>query len=236
VTLNAIKILLCYAISFAQAFYDNKLSPSWIRQGGPSAVRGSLAKTEAKKTAKKQGKGTGKGSPTFGFGGAAKAPCPCGQGKEYMKCCGLIHIDLQAFVNAKAEQVVRARYAAYSNRNVDFIMASTHPENESNYMADVEHWKKTIRENCYDEYELMQCVILDEEYHGEGSDEEATVKFIARLVNRVTREKSAFMEISKFKRLIDGESLGGWLYLSGEVEQVNVVDVDQQQFDDKVNK
>jgi hypothetical protein len=61
---------------------------------------------------------------------------------------------------------------------IDFVMASTHPLNEGNYMADIEHWKKSISENCYDEYELPQCVIVNEEYEGEDLDETATVKFI----------------------------------------------------------
>jgi uncharacterized protein YchJ len=88
-------------------------------------------------------------------------------------------------------------------------------------------------ENCYDEYELPQCVIVNEEYEGEDLDETATVKFIARLVHKDTREKSAFMEISKFKRAVgdNNKTTGGWLYLSGEVEQIDVVEVDSSEIE-----
>lgn len=35
-----------------------------------------------------------------------------------MKCCGKIHKDPKAYAAASAEQVVRARYSAYSKREV----------------------------------------------------------------------------------------------------------------------
>jgi hypothetical protein len=53
-----------------------------------------------------------------GFGGAAVQECPCGSGMGYMKCCGKLHRDVQSYVNATAEQVVRARYSAYALREV----------------------------------------------------------------------------------------------------------------------
>ena len=53
-----------------------------------------------------------------GFGGAAISPCPCGSQNGYMKCCGLLHSSPKAYGNAKAEQVVRARYSAYAKREV----------------------------------------------------------------------------------------------------------------------
>ena len=84
-------------------------------------------------------------SSTSGFGGAAIEPCPCGSQLGYMKCCGLIHTNADAFANATPEQVVRARYSAYAKRNVDFIIGSTHPLNERNFMTDIDHWRETIK-------------------------------------------------------------------------------------------
>ena len=53
-----------------------------------------------------------------GFGGAAVSPCPCGSEKGYMKCCGLLHSNADAYGKATAEEVVRARYSAYAKRHV----------------------------------------------------------------------------------------------------------------------
>lgn len=69
--------------------------------------------------AKKKSRRTGaKEAKTFGFGGKATEPCPCGSGLGYMKCCGKLHKDAQAYADATAEQVVRARYSAYAKREV----------------------------------------------------------------------------------------------------------------------
>jgi hypothetical protein len=96
------------------------------RDGQFNSIKSSFVVLAAKKVAKKSGK---KKSPkggqaaALGFGGAANAPCPCGQGKGYMKCCGVIHNDVKAYTEAAAEQVVRARYSAYSNRIVRKFMS-----------------------------------------------------------------------------------------------------------------
>jgi len=124
------------------------------------------------------------------------------------------------YANATASQVVRARYSAYATQNIDFIIQSTHPLNKDS-MEDIEQWKQNVRENGYDEFELTSCQILSEE-DGEDSDSEgavAYVRFIARMNQRSSREKTAFMETSKFRR----RELGGggpWLYLDGIVEPV----------------
>ena len=72
---------------------------------------------EAKKTVKSP-KTKVVNSPSSGFGGAAVKLCPCGSGDSYMKCCGKLHSDGNAYATATAEQVVRARYSAYAKREV----------------------------------------------------------------------------------------------------------------------
>lgn len=89
----------------------------------------------AKKAAKKKARPS-----TSGFGGAAAESCPCGSGDPYMKCCGVLHKKLNAFMKATPEQVVRARYTAYAKREIDFIIKSTHPKNKS-FEADISHWR-----------------------------------------------------------------------------------------------
>lgn len=154
---------------------------------------------------------------TAGFGGAATEACACGSGLAYNKCCGKLHKDPSSYAAAPASRVVRARYSAYAKRVVDFIIASTHPLNPS-FEQDMEHWKKTMEQDCFDNFELTKCDILEESYQGQGSDGTATVRFIAHMIQRDTQQRSAFMETSTFER---DASTGAWLYRNGDVVHVD---------------
>ena len=145
--------------------------------------------------------------------------CPCGSTEAYAKCCGKLHTDANAYQSATAEQVSRARYAAYAKRQVDFIMASTHPLNK-NFETDLKHWRDTIRANMYDQFELTKCTIVDERYEtindeNDTETERAYVQFIAELVQRDSQEKTGFMETSTFER---AKTHGGWMYREGTIE------------------
>jgi len=158
-----------------------------------------------------------------GFGGAAIEPCPCGSSSGYMKCCGKLHKESKVYGAAKAEQVVRARYSAYAKREIDFIIGSTHPLNKA-FMTDIEHWRETIETNCYDNFELTKCLIIDEEHEGDGEKQIARVKFIATMIQIDSREQTSFMETSTFERAGKHIREGAWLYKSGEVEPVEIVE------------
>ena len=138
-------------------------------------------------------------------------------GRRYMKCCGKLHKDSTTYAQSTPEQVVRARYSAYSKREVDFIVGSTHPLNK-NFISDIEHWKDTIRTNCYDNFELTSCQIISEEITGEGDNQTATVRFVATMTQVDSREKTAFMETSTFERAGKHIANGAWLYKEGLVE------------------
>ena len=70
----------------------------------------------------------------------------------------------------------------------------------------------------YDNFELTKCVIVDESYEeNDDGDPKATVKFIAELVQRDSREKTGFMETSTFER---AKTHGGWLYRDGTIDPV----------------
>lgn len=186
--------------------------------GGTGTTSTSLrAKKSTKQKKKSSSNKKKKQSSTSGFGGAAAAQCPCGSGLGYMKCCGRLHADAGAYASATAEQVVRARYSAYAKREVDFIVGSTHPLNEK-FVSDIEHWKETIRVNCYDNFELTSCEIVDESYEGEGEKEVAKVKFVAKMTQVDSREKTAFMETSTFERAGKHIANGAWLYKEGVIE------------------
>ena len=127
---------------------------------------------------------------------------------------------------------MRARYSAYAKREIDFIVASTHPKNK-NFQADIAHWRKQIDLNCYDNFELTQCEIVDMSEVG-PKDTTATVTFVANMIQRDSREKTAFQETSTF------EKIGGvWMYLEGKIEdppgrEEATVDMEEEEADGDV--
>ncbi len=51
--------------------------------------------------------------------------CPCGSGATYDACCGRLHRG--AAEAETAEQLMRARYAAYAVGEVDYVFRTWHP-------------------------------------------------------------------------------------------------------------
>jgi SEC-C motif-containing protein len=74
-------------------------------------------------------------------------PCPCGLDKNYPECCG-------AFIDggqspSTPEQLMRSRYTAYTQANVDYIASSMKPPASNNFnptstreFAERAQWKK----------------------------------------------------------------------------------------------
>lgn len=52
-------------------------------------------------------------------------PCPCGSTLKYKKCCQIYH---QGAPPETALLLMKARYSAYAAGDVNFILATTHPE------------------------------------------------------------------------------------------------------------
>ena len=105
----------------------------------------SLSTKKSKKKKKRRPKaGANAGTIIGGFGGAAMESCPCGSGETYSSCCSKVHKDVQFFRKASAEQIVRARYSAYSRKLPEFLMMSTHPNNAA-FNPDLREWKKSIK-------------------------------------------------------------------------------------------
>lgn len=58
---------------------------------------------------------------------ASPQHCPCGTGAAYADCCARIHAQ-GAGLGRTAEQLMRARYAAYVLGDADFLLASWHSD------------------------------------------------------------------------------------------------------------
>jgi SEC-C motif-containing protein len=208
----ALFVSLTFCWTSCEAFSNDALPNFQKNQANVVASSNSRVPLDPLFAKKKTPKARASGS-TAGFGGAATEPCACGSGLGYKKCCGMLHEDAKVYAAATASQVVRARYTGYSKRVIDFIIASTHPLHSS-FEDDMEHWKVTMEEDCFDNFELTKCKILEESYSGEGTDELATVRFLTHMTQLDTKERTAFIETSTFER--DATS-GAWLYRDGVV-------------------
>lgn len=123
--------------------------------------------------------------------------CPCGSKQKYKKCCQVYHKG----ANPKtALSLMKSRYSAYAVGNSDYIVKTTHENNEQ-YMNDTKAWKQRIIEFTQ-ATDFLALEILE---FIEG-EKESFVTFKALLSTGEMREKSRFLKV-------DTE----WLYESGEI-------------------
>jgi SEC-C motif-containing protein len=60
--------------------------------------------------------------------------CPCGSGRDYDSCCGRLHRG-----EAKAmspEELMRSRYAAFVQGEIDYVVATHHPDSRDDVDVD----------------------------------------------------------------------------------------------------
>lgn len=72
---------------------------------------------------------------------SANAPCPCGSGVKFKRCCMPLHHGAPA---ATPEALMRSRYAAYAVGDVDYIVATTDPEGPA-FRRDRDAWIADLR-------------------------------------------------------------------------------------------
>lgn len=124
--------------------------------------------------------------------------CPCGSGAIYAECCEPVINGTRPA--ATAEQLMRARYSAYVNVEMDFVFDSTHKDHRQGY--DHEGTKSWAEDS-----EWLGLEIIDTVRGGE-SDSTGQVEFIARFKEKgVLREHH---ENGLFKK--EG---GAWYFTEG---------------------
>ena len=132
--ISSLSVFLCSLVLLGATVHTFVVVPTTV----PSKTTTLLFATNKKK--KKNSAKTSSG----GFGGASMEPCPCGSSETYSRCCGKLHKDVNAYKTATAEQVARARYAAFAKKQPDFLMASTHPLHKD-FNTDLKKWKESIK-------------------------------------------------------------------------------------------
>jgi SEC-C motif-containing protein len=124
--------------------------------------------------------------------------CPCGTTKPYSQCCEpLIRGEQQALT---PEALMRARYSAYVKTEVDFIIATTHPEKREELLAEgIRRWSESSI------WHSLEIVATES---GETNDQTGTVEFIAHYTEKNTKKKHH--ECAQFDR-VDGT----WYFSDG---------------------
>ncbi len=122
--------------------------------------------------------------------------CYCGKDLNYDVCCGkYINGSEQA---PDPEALMRSRYSAYVNGEIQYIMDTVSPENRGEY--DLESIKIWSEQSKWLELEIINC---------ETEDDSATVEFKAKYI--ADNKEINHHELSTFKKLD-----GVWFFHNGE--------------------
>ena len=128
--------------------------------------------------------------------------CPCGRGPSYDACCQPVHDGAQFAVTA--EQLMRARYAAYARRRIEFLGESIHPKKRKGH--DPESSRQWAEESTWLGLEVVST-------EGGGAKEETgSVEFIARYESEGSELEHH--EIAQFRKedglwyFWDGKTIG----------------------------
>lgn len=119
--------------------------------------------------------------------------CPCGSNMAYAECCQLIHDNPSAATTA--EQLMRARFTAFSKGLIDFIYLTFHPDcRRLQNKAAIAQW---AQENKWMQLEILR-------------SDSSHVEFKAHYLNNqlhaeVHHEKSTFKKAK-----------GNWYFLKGQ--------------------
>lgn len=127
-------------------------------------------------------------------------PCPCGLDALYTECCGPL---IKGERHAKtAEALMRSRYSAYTQVEMDYILSTTHPDQREDY--DEANSRKWAAES-----EWYGLEIVSTEAGGE-EDNDGVVEFIAKYAQK--RMRHSHHERATFSK-IEGQ----WYFEDGEI-------------------
>jgi len=131
--------------------------------------------------------------------------CPCGTGKPYSNCCELLLTRKQ--VAQTPEELMRSRYTAYTKKNVDYIVKTTHPsKRRTGDEQGIRAWSKRA---TWLKLEVLNSRMI-------FGNEEGQVEFIAYTIELGTPQQ--YRERSTFKK-----EDGVWYYLRGEMPSNNMI-------------
>lgn len=132
--------------------------------------------------------------------------CPCGSGQPYASCCQPFHQGRA--LPERAEQLMRSRYCAYVEGEIDYIHNTLHPDHREDH--DLDAARKWSRDS-----EWLGLEIVATEQGGAG-DQRGVVEFKANYRDRGGVRQAH--EVSQFEK-VDGK----WMYVDGEMPRPETV-------------
>ncbi|MDE1461973.1 YchJ family protein [Spartinivicinus poritis] len=127
------------------------------------------------------------------------ASCPCGSNQDFINCCQPLIEGSQPA--ATAEQLMRSRYSAYVVNALDYLIATTHPQQQASL-------KKESIKSWADQCQWVKLEV-NKVWAGQAADEVGEVSFNAyyQLTSnpktQVLSENSRFVKIDQRWYYID---------------------------------
>ncbi|MCK9996308.1 MAG: YchJ family protein [Candidatus Krumholzibacteria bacterium] len=124
--------------------------------------------------------------------------CPCGSDREYNECCLPVIQGERTAVTA--EELMRARYTAYTQVEMDFLKNSVHPDHRQDEDGDgAREWAENSE---WHGLEILDCKA------GGPDDETGQVEFVASYTYE--GQDKQYHEVAEFTR-----TEGGWGFTEG---------------------
>lgn len=118
--------------------------------------------------------------------------CPCGSDMTYAECCKP-YIDGEKSAET-AETVLRSRFCAYTNHEIEYLMETTHPDKrQDDDETSFKKWAKKMK--------WLKLSILKSDDGGGPDDNEGSIEFVADYEQKGIRKKHH--ELAKFKKKDD---------------------------------
>ena len=124
--------------------------------------------------------------------------CPCGSRKKFSYCCEKYHLAKES--PATAEQLMRSRYTAFCTGNIDYLVATLHPDKRKK--SDARELAKTINNTTWLGLTIVSTT------QGKKKDIIGYVEFMAAF--KIDKPQQLH-ERSKFVK-----EDGKWFYVDGE--------------------
>ena len=125
--------------------------------------------------------------------------CPCGSALDYQECCRPV-IEGQRRA-ATPEELMRARYSAFTQVEVDFLLSSLHPDERAEHdAAGIREWAEQS------EWHGLKILAVEAD---EEAEQSGTVEFQASYTFK--GETKRHHEIALFER-VDGD----WYFKEGQ--------------------
>lgn len=122
--------------------------------------------------------------------------CPCGSQKDYLNCCG--NFITGETIPPTPEALMRSRYTAYSEINIDYIQKTMKEPAALNFnKEETEKWAKQVK--------WLGLKVIDSQF----DNLQGTVEFMADYSYQ--GKKLCLHEVSEFKK-----ENGQWFYTKGK--------------------